>query len=246
MAKTQKFTEELLLDAVVRYAEVEKNKIKATELAFWSRNNIEGLEEVRDYHFTRHIREKDEKTGKIKERVKLCTQKIEEINKARSISMSVNANLLLRSANMDAFFNQSDAQKRKIVAETRETFDEIASKNAVLMRTNEALRAENKVIKRDLKVIEDKITYFEKRMNILNKQVKYLMKVIDERERREMLAQMGIKDEEIDLDKYIHSLRENLKDIMNINTSLKHYVSSQDSVEGEADFVDDLLSGIDF
>ena len=58
MAKTQKYDEDQLLDAVVKYAEIERKKIKATELAKWCRNNIEGLEEVRDYHFTRPIREK--------------------------------------------------------------------------------------------------------------------------------------------------------------------------------------------
>lgn len=52
MAKTQKYSEDQLLEAVVKFSEIEKKKIKATELAKWCRDNIEGLEEVRDYHFT--------------------------------------------------------------------------------------------------------------------------------------------------------------------------------------------------
>ena len=55
MAKTQKYSEDQLLEAVVKFSEIEKKKIKATELARWCRDNIEGLEEVRDYHFTRPI-----------------------------------------------------------------------------------------------------------------------------------------------------------------------------------------------
>lgn len=47
MAKTQKYSEDKLLEAVVKFSEIEKKKIKATELAKWCRNNVEGLEEVR-------------------------------------------------------------------------------------------------------------------------------------------------------------------------------------------------------
>ena len=64
MARTQKFPEDLLLEAVVKYAEVEKGKIKATELAAWAASNIKGLEGVRDYHFMRPVRNKDSKHGK--------------------------------------------------------------------------------------------------------------------------------------------------------------------------------------
>ena len=46
MARTQKFPEDLLLEAVVKYAEVEKGKIKATELAAWAALNIKGLAQV--------------------------------------------------------------------------------------------------------------------------------------------------------------------------------------------------------
>ena len=103
MAKTQKYSEDKLLEAVVKFSEIEKKKIKATELAKWCRNNVEGLEEVRDYHFTRPIKSKDEKSGKIIERPKLCTLKIEEINNSRSLTASINKNLLLRASNIDTF-----------------------------------------------------------------------------------------------------------------------------------------------
>lgn len=64
MAKTQKYSEDQLLEAVVKFSEIEKKKIKATELARWCRDNIEGLEEVRDYHFTRPIKERMKRRGK--------------------------------------------------------------------------------------------------------------------------------------------------------------------------------------
>ena len=145
MAKTQKYSEDQLLEAVIKYSEIEKKKIKATELAEWSRRNIEGLEEVRDYHFTRSIRERDANTGKIIDRPKLCTLKINEINKARDITKSVDTNLLLRATNMDTFFQQSDSAQRKIVVETRKIFDEIIHRNILLARENEDVI--NKVLK---------------------------------------------------------------------------------------------------
>lgn len=113
MAKTQKYSEDKLLEAVVKFSEIEKKKIKATELAKWCRDNIEGLEEVRDYHFTRSVKEKDERTGKMVERPKRCTLKIEEINKSRSLIVSINKNLLLQASNIDIFMEQPDSAKEK-------------------------------------------------------------------------------------------------------------------------------------
>ena len=93
MARTQKFPEDLLLEAVVKYAETEKGKIKATELAAWAALNIRGLEGVRDYHFMRPIREMDSRTGKQTLIKKSCTLRMEEINRARSLTESVKRNV---------------------------------------------------------------------------------------------------------------------------------------------------------
>lgn len=51
MAKKQKIDNDLLLEAVVKYANICKGKIKYKELAEWSMANIPGLEEVKDYMF---------------------------------------------------------------------------------------------------------------------------------------------------------------------------------------------------
>lgn len=157
MAKTQKYSEDKLLEAVVKFSEIEKKKIKATELAKWCRNNVEGLEEVRDYHFTRPIKSKDEKSGKIIERPKLCTLKIEEINNSRSLTASINTNLLLRASNIDTFIEQPDLVKRKMIVETRETVDKLLIRNGNLTRENEALKSENKSIKSEILKMTDKV-----------------------------------------------------------------------------------------
>lgn len=246
MAKTQKYSEDQLLEAVIKYSEIEKKKIKSTELAKWCRANIEGLEEVRDYHFTRSIKERDVKTGKMIERSKLCTIKINEINKARDITKSVDANLLLRSSNIDVFFQQSDIVQRKTVVETRKVFDELINRNILITRENEVLKVENKSIKTNMAKLTEKISALEAAQNKLIKQVEYLMKNTDESKRIEMLSKMGIEDKSIDLDIYTESLTQNLKEVMDIDAILKQYIKGQDNSEIKTNLTDEVLAGINF
>lgn len=249
MAKTQKYSEDQLLEAVVKFSEIEKKKIKATELADWCRRNIEGLEEVRDYHFTRTIKGKDEKTGKMVERPKLCTLKIEEINKSRSLTVSINTNLLLRASNIDTFMEQPDAAKRKMIVETRKTVDKLLAQNANITRENEALKSENKSMKSEILIITDKIKALQKTQDKLIKQMSYLMKVTDEAARKEILAKMGIEDESIDLNTYSESLQQELLDVMNINRTLKKYLSGVDGItkqEKSSNITGDIMTGLNF
>lgn len=248
MAKTQKYSEDQLLEAVIKFSEIEKKKIKATELADWCRRNIEGLEEVRDYHFTRSIKEKDEKTGKMIERPKLCTLKIEEINKSRSLTVSINTNLLLRASNIDTFMEQPDAAKRKMIVETKETVDKLLIRNGNITRENEVLRAENKSMKSDILIITDKIDALQKAQNKLIKQVSYLMKATDEAARKEILAQMGIEDESVDLNIYTESLQQDLSVVMNINNTLKAYVKTniEVNVDSKGQDTEEIIRGIKF
>lgn len=250
MAKTQKYLEDQLLDAVIKFSEIEKKKIKATELAAWCRRNIEGLEEVRDYHFTRSMKEKDEKSGKMVEHPKLCTLKIEEINKSRSLTVSINTNLLLRASNIDTFMEQPEAAKRKMIVETRETVDRLLTRNGNITRDNEALRAENKSMKSDILMITDKINALQKAQSKLIKQVSFLMKVTDEVARKEMLAQMGIEDASVDLNTYYESLQQELSETMDINKSLRKYLLETNDIsdikEKQTDIINDIMSGLDF
>jgi hypothetical protein len=249
MAKTQKYSEDQLLEAVIKFSEIEKKKIKATELAKWSRDNIEGLEEVRDYHFTRSVKERDKKTGKMTERPKLCAIKMNEINKARDVTLSINTNLLLKSSNINNFFEQSNIKQRKMVVETREIFDMLLNKNIRLTRENEALKAANRSLQNELMLLKGKIIGFEKKQNKLMKLVKYVTKATDESKRKEMLAEMGIKDGEINLNQYNDSLQQNLVEVMKINSLLQKYMTEkfqEDSEINKANLKDDIMSGIDF
>ena len=251
MAKTQKYSEDKLLEAVVKFSEIEKKKIKATELAKWCRDNIEGLEEVRDYHFTRSVKEKDERTGKMVERPKRCTLKIEEINKSRSLIVSINKNLLLQASNIDIFMEQPDSAKRKMIVETRETVDKLLMRNRNIIREKEVLKTENQAMKAEILKISEKVDNFQKAQDKLIRQIKYLMKATDEAARKEIVAQMGISDESVDLDTYMNSLNQELSQIVDINRILRKYLDESDSnIDSKGDkadnLINDIMSGLDF
>ena len=251
MAKTQKYSEDKLLEAVVKFSEIEKKKIKATELAKWCRDNIEGLEEVRDYHFTRSVKEKDERTGKMVERPKRCTLKIEEINKSRSLRVSINKNLLLQASNIDIFMEQPDSAKRKMIVETRETVDKLLMRNRNITREKEVLKTENQAMKAEILKISEKVDNFQKAQDKLIRQIKYLMKATDEAARKEIVAQMGISDDSVDLDTYMNSLNQELSQIVDINRILRKYLDESDSnIDSKGDkadnLINDIMSGLDF
>lgn len=249
MAKTQKYSEDKLLEAVIKFAEIEKGKIKATELAKWCRGNMEGLEEVRDYHFTRPIKEKDIKTGKMIERPKLCTVRMDEINRSRSVMAGINTNLLLGSSDIGTFMGQPIQLQRKMIADTREAMGRLLAGNQRLARENDALMIENKRLTAELAAFIEKLGLLAKTQERLEKQVVHLMKATDEASRKEMLARMGVIDGEIDLAVYTESLRLGIDEAVRIGRTLGRYVAAESrQAKGETGdgLADAVLSGLDF
>lgn len=249
MAKTQKYSEDRLLEAVIKFAEVEKGKIKATELARWCRGSMEGLEEVRDYHFTRPVKERDKKTGRMTKRPKLCTVRMEEINRSRSLTAGINANLLLRASNIDTFMEQPAPLQRKMIAETRETVDSLLAANQRLTRENDALKAENQRITAEAGAVTEKLDLLRKTQERLAKQVVHLMKAADEVSRKEMLARMGITDGAVDLAAYTESLQLEINEIVHIGRALAGRIAgggSQPAAESRDALAASVLSGLDF
>ena len=253
MARTQKFPEDLLLEAVVKYAETEKGKIKATELAAWAGLNVKGLEGVRDYHFTRPIQERDLRNGKQTAHKKPCTMRMEEINRARSLTESVKRNVLLKASTIEAFMDQPDYVQRRQIADTRETVDRILAKNASLTRENDGLRVMNRQLKAEAAVLSEKVAALSRKQTILSRKVLFLMKATDEASRRAVLAEMGIEDQEVDLDTYTQSLSLDIRDIMDINKAITRHVTAYGSIPDEtearernASLSDSVIAGIHF
>ena len=253
MARTQKYTEELLLEAVVKYAEAESGKIKATELAAWAAVNISGLEGVRDYHFMRPVRERNLQTGVVMVRHKLCTVRMEEINRARSLTSQISRNTLLKASAIEDFMKQPGFVQRRQIAETRETVGRLAAKNESLSRANEALRAENKSFRKGMEQLTEDIRRLQDTQGRLTKQVTYLMKASDEKSRKAALADMGLTDRNVDLDVYTRSLEQEIGSVMDLRKVLGKFLLEEANpavpgAESDSDktMAEEVLSGIDF
>ena len=253
MARTQKFPEDLLLEAVVKYAETEKGKIKATELAAWAALNIKGLEGVRDYHFMRPVRDKDSKTGKQTAGKKACTLRMEEINRARSLTENVKRNVLLKASTIEAFMEQPDYVQRRQIADTREAVDRILAKNVSLTRENDSLHTTNRQLKAEMTELSEKVEALSRTQTILSRKVLFLMKETDEASRKAILAEMGIEDQAIDLDTYTQSLSLDIRDIMDINRAVTRHVAAYGSIPDEdkdgqstASLSDSVMAGLHF
>lgn len=231
MGRTAKFSENLLLDAVTQYSDVCKTKIKATELAQWARNNIKGLEDVRDYHFTRPV--KNLKTGNMEKR--LCTQRIEELNVARDIRRRENTNLLLSPVNIDKFYELDERSQRKLIAEMRDIVSEYK-------RTNKYLRQQNNYMKSLVNVVNEKLESYELiTKKILRKQTdfdtkaSYVKRNLENEQLRKKLEETGRSDGDFDLVKYNESLKEDIDEMLNLEKVIRKYQKNLNKDELEQD-----------
>lgn len=139
MAKAQKIDNDLLLEAVVKYSDICKGKIKYKELAEWSAANIEGLEEVRDYMFSRPITETDPSTGKKKSQDRPCTIRIKEINASRTVTADIATNILIQASNVEVFMSLPRAEQRRAILSTREQVTSLTQRNIYLERENKRI-----------------------------------------------------------------------------------------------------------
>ena len=202
-------------------------------MAAWAALNIRGLEGVRDYHFMRPIREMDSRTGKQTLIKKSCTLRMEEINRARSLTESVKRNVLLKASTIEAFMDQPDYIKRRQIADTRETVDRILAKNASLTSENDSLHVTNRQLKAEITTLSEKVESLNRTQTLLSRKVLFLMKTTDEASRKAVLAKMGIADQEIDLDAYTQSLSLEIRNVMDINRAVTRHMATYGSIPDE-------------
>ena len=241
MAKTPKFPDEKLLEAVVKYADQHRGKIEATKLSRWASENIEGLQGVEDRHFMRPEEKKDPKTGKIIKTVKLCTAKINELNAARSTVTAMNTNVLLKSANVDKFFGVPVHEQRRLILETRKQVDQLIAENRSLRAENNAVAAKSQAISLRTDFLAkdvEKLKADHAKLLIL---VTRAMDVFDESERKKMLASIGVCDGTFDLDTYVDSLTQRVNEVTSLNEVIQKNQRTNVNVVVEA-----LMGGIDF
>lgn len=241
MAKTQKYADDLLTEAVVKYADVYLGRIKATELAEWASKNITGLEGVRDYHFLRPVKETDSKTGKPVERPKMCTVRIEEINASRRTTTEMSRNVLLNSINVDRFLDLPVNEQRQAILDTRAQVSKLRSENMKLHRENESLSTKYKALSQQAENLEARIEELNRKQEKIRVVVNRAMAVYDDGERRKVLESIGICDGSLDLDTYVDSLSIGLSEAFLINTAIRSHRIMNINQKKEA-----LMDGLEF
>ncbi|WP_022755554.1 hypothetical protein [Butyrivibrio fibrisolvens] len=237
MARTAKFTDDLLLDAVVKYSDTHKEKIKATELAEWARKNIPGLEEVKDYHFTRPI--KNPKTGALEK--KLCTQRIDDLNVARDTRKKENRNVLLSSVNIERFYSMSEREQRNCIVQAREIVAEYRKTNSYLRKKNDYLNGVYSINRDRLQELELLLKEVRTKQKQIDLTLSRLKKNLTEEKTKEKLAEIGITDGKFDLIKYNESLKSKVEDLFNIDEVIREYQKGVEDVDSDGDDDQNIL-----
>jgi predicted RNase H-like nuclease (RuvC/YqgF family) len=149
--------------------------------------------------------------------------------------------------------DQPDYVQRRQIAETRETVDRILAKNASLTRENDSLHVTNRQLKSEITALSEKVESLSRTQMLLSRKVLFLMKTTDETSRKSFLAEMGIADQEIDLDAYTQSLSLEIRNIMDINRAITRHVITYGSIPDEAEdrksnvsLSDSVIAGLHF
>lgn len=241
MAKTPKFPDDKLLEAVAKYADLHRGKIVATELAQWASENINGLQGVEARHFMRPEEKKDPKTGKIVRNIKLCTAKINELNAVRSTATAMNTNILLKSANVDKLFSLPVQEQRRLILETRKQVDQLIAENISLRTENKAVAAKSQAVSARMDAVGKDLEKLKKDHEKLLILTTRAMDTFDERKRKEMLASIGVCDGTFDLDTYVDSLTQHVNEVTSLNEVIQKSQRTNVNMVVEA-----LMGGIDF
>lgn len=182
MGRKAKYEKILLIHAVDAYSMNHHGEIKLKDLAQWADENVDGLEGVRYYNFSREsevlgkIRKLDEETRKYNElREKLTSPK----------------NILLRG-DIDSFFGLKPSEQFRMIEETRKEYGKLLGENCWLRKENKKLREElqNEVIEKN-NIQRDYLS--------LKTDVSFLRKIYEEYEAKGKLDEIGVGEDRISL-----------------------------------------------
>lgn len=241
MAKTSKYPEEKLLEAVVRYAELHRGKIEATKLARWASENIAGLEGVADRHFTRPTEKKDPKTGKKVKEIRLYTAKLNELNAARNTVTQMNTNVLLKSSNIDKFLELPRHIQRGMILDTRAQVDRLIAENTYLRKENKVMGAKTLETFSYADSLDKQLSALKKDHAKLLALITQAMEKIEADERQWMLEGIGVCDGLFDLDTYVDSMTLRINEVSAINDVIRKERTFSPPTD-----VETLMGGIDF
>lgn len=241
MAKTQKYSDELMIEAVEKYADHNKGKIVVVKLAEWASANMPGLEGISRHDFERKNTIKGKKGGKNIKEDRPALRRIHEINESRSISKKMGKNILLTSSSLDLFFQLPRPQQRQLILDTRAQVDHLIVQNATLTRKDRSLETENKLLRDENDALRLRQNEQEERISEIERKVDAAIKRGDERIRTEVLASLGISDGSFSSVRYKDSLE--IKEEASINDVLSRVLIEKTATNN---LLDELEDGMDF
>lgn len=239
MAKVQRYSDEQLNDAVIQYSSVCNGKIKATELAEWTRCNVTGLEEITRDMFTRPITVKDKK-GKTKKVKRPCAVLIEDINRSRDATQ-LGKNVLFSLTNVDDVLDLSRPQLRKALLEARAIVADLIRQRARDENNKRLIEEKDAQIKELSNLLNEKMPDISAQMEQIRKVQNGILKNVSKEQRRKAAELIGISEVGLDLNKSIEHLQVDADEVFRISSVIK----SQNSVSKTLD-KDDVLNGFDF
>ena len=241
MAKISQFTENELINAVQSYADANPGiTLTARKIAAWANTHIPGMEQLKPYHLTRPSTRKD-RNGKIISTVKPCTRKIEEINHMRAPAMKAKTNVLLTASDTERFFALPKERQIILILETRRTVEELQKKVTYLERKTRALQTES-ISQAE---IQEKLRHVSAAQGKLSAEFQALKKTINDARCRQILASIGITENDIDLDTYVNSLTADIDQLL-IVTASDTVPPDKEHPRPVSTTVHDLMNGIEF
>lgn len=223
MAQKEKFTDDKLTDAVVRYSEFYPGKIKVTELARWAADNIPGLEGVQAHNFRGKRKVINKRTGKTEMVALEAFERIQSINRMRTGEAAVRSNELFRSSDPDVFMTLPKPEQRRQIIEARGLCEKQADENRALSRQNGVLESENISLREEIGRLQEKLEAIQERQDLIDKKISFMVDLVDREKQREILGSMGVMDGGYDLETFQQSLRLDIEDAFDISRSIRRF-----------------------
>ena len=246
MAKTPKYDDGLMLEAVIRYADVNKGPIKAVELAAWASQNIPELKGVQYYHFLRPHIERDPNTRQRRTKLRECTLRLHNINKIRKSIPQINNCLILDSNDYSKFFDLDFSLQKREIEKARIRLIELLKRNEILEQINAKLKDETQYLLKRNKELESKQKQQDCVQAKLQTQLAFLLKATDEEQRIKCLSSIGIDSQNgITLLSFFQSQMENADSAFSINHEIKKSIINSSEEFGNS-LSTQVLNGLDF
>ena len=248
MAQKEKYTEEQLMDAVIKYSETIPGKIKITELAKWAADNVPGLEGIQAHNFRGKRKVINKRTGKQEQLQLLAFERIQRINEMRMGTKALRSTELLHSSDPDKFLYLPRPIQRSQILDAREYIEKLIDRDRALTKQNNDLLEENTRLKDDNIKLQDGLDQIQERQEMIEKKLTQMVRQMDEQRQAETLQSLGVMDDGVDLEVYVKSLRQDIGDVFSISNSIRRFKEGSTREDGSGQAADikkqNMINGV--